>query len=397
MNFERFVATRYLKAERKGLFTLVTTVIAVSGVAIGVAALIATMSVMNGFQADIQKKIIGAQAHIVVHGNLDPAGLRRLAETLKRQEEVIATAPFALGQAIITFRDRSSGILLRGLDPSQEFEVNDLAKNLVEGDWSGLVLGDELAKNMGAWTGQEVTLISPQGMATPLGLVPRMRKFKVTGLVHTGYYEFDSATAYLGLPAAASFLGLPAGASGMAARLARLEDADRVTRRLQAELGYAYVVRSFNQMNQTLFAALRLEKYVMFLILALIILVAAFNIASTLILMGTEKLRDIGILKALGATSGQVHRIFLWEGLMIGGSGVGLGVALGLALCFVIQRYPPIELPPDIYYLSRVPVHVEARDVLAVTACGILLTLLAALYPALRAAKTSPVDAIHYG
>lgn len=406
MSFELFVAGRYLRAKRKGLFAMVTTSIGVAGVTIGVAALITTLSVMNGFQSDIQKKVVGAQAHLSVLGDLSPPGLRRLEEVLARQPEIRASAPFALGQAILTYQGRSTGILLRGLDPEREFQVNELARSIRQGSWDplrkpgarspGIVLGEELAKGLGVWPGEEVVLVSPQGVATPLGLMPKMRKFRVAGLLRTGYYEYDNATGYASLSEAASFFGIQAGASGMQARLARLEDAERVARRLQAELGYAYTVRSFRQMNQTLFAALKLEKIVMFLILTLIVLVASFNIASNLILLSTEKLRDIGLLKAMGATPGQIRRIFLWEGALIGACGAGLGAALGLLLCELIERYP-LELPGDIYYLTRVPVHVDATDVLIVACCAFLLTLAATLYPAARAARVNPADAIRYG
>jgi lipoprotein-releasing system permease protein len=227
--------------------------------------------------------------------------------------------------------------------------------------------------------------------------VPKMRKFKVAGFLRTGYYEYDSSVAYAGLPEAASFLGLKGLASGIEVRLQDIGQVDSVSRRLQRELSPEYTVRTFKQMNRTLFAALKLEKYVMFLILTLIILVAVFNITSNLILMGSEKMRGIGLLKAMGATPAQIRRIFFWEGLFIGGFGVCLGTILGLALSYVIGRYPLVELPADIYYLSRVPVYVDWRDLVTVIGCGFLLTVSATLYPAFRAAAVHPVDAIRYG
>jgi lipoprotein-releasing system permease protein len=404
LSFELFVARRYLKTKRKGLFTLVTTSIGVAGVTVGVAALLTTLSVMNGFQSDIRKKIVGAQAHLVVLGRMDAGRLESVRRTMEGHKEVAAIAPFALGQAIVTFEGRSMGIVLKGIDPQREFRVNDLAKSLTAGSWAGvgasssaIVLGEELAKNLGAWIGDEVVLVSPQGLSTPLGLMPALKRFRVCGTLHTGYYEYDSMTAYTSLEGAASFLRIPGGASGLGARLADIGLADSTAADLQRELGIQYAVRSFSQLNRTLFAALKLEKYVMFLILTLIILVATFNIASNLILMGTEKLRDVGLLMAMGATPRQIRRIFLWVGLLIGGFGVGAGLLLGLALCWVIGRYPIVELPADIYYLSRVPVYVDMADVASITLCAFALTLLASLYPAWRASKIDPVEAIHYG
>ncbi|HAH05579.1 MAG TPA: lipoprotein-releasing system transmembrane subunit LolC [Elusimicrobia bacterium] len=404
MSFELFVARRYLKTKRKGLFTLVTTSIGVAGVTVGVAALLTTLSVMNGFQTDIRKKIVGAQAHVVVLGRMDGGRLEKTRAALLERKEVAAVAPFVLGQAIITYADRSMGIVLKGLDPAQEFKVNDLARTLTAGSWAGvaggttsIVLGEELARNLGAWVGDDVVLVSPQGLSTPLGLMPALRRFRVAGTLKTGYYEYDSATAYVSLEAASAFLKVPGGASGFGARLTDLTLADKTAAALQARLGFEVAVRSFSQMNRTLFAALKLEKAVMFIILTLIILVASLNIASNLILMGTEKLRDVGLLMAMGATPRQIRRIFLWVGFIIGGVGVGAGLLLGLGLCWIIHRYPPVELPADIYYLSRVPVDVTAGDVASIALCALALTLLASLYPAWRAAKTDPVEAIHYG
>jgi len=415
VSLEFFIALRYLRAQRKGLFAMVTTSIGVLGVTVGVAALITTLSVMNGFQEDIQKKVIGAQAHLTIHGIASRRDLAEAAALAAADPEVAATAPFVLGQAILTYRGRSLGIVLKGLDPEQEFRVNDLAKTLREGSWEalkaetpsgeksgrqpppGIVLGEELARQIGAWTGEEVVLVSPQSVATPLGLLPKMQKFRVAGLLHTGYYEYDSTTGYSELSAAARFFGAEAGATGLGARLRDLGASEKAGRRLQLALGPGRTVRTYSQMNKTLFAALKLEKAVMFIILTLIILVASLNIASTLILRSVEKTRDIGLLKALGAGPSRIRRIFLAEGFLIGGAGVGMGLGLGLLLCWVIRRYPIVELPPDIYYLSEVPVSVQIPDVLAVAGLGLALSLLATLYPASRAARVDPVEAIHYG
>ena len=405
MPLELFIALRYLRAKRKGLFAFVTTAIGVAGVTVGVAALITTLSVMNGFQSDIEKKIIGAQANLTIYGAYGKNGQETLEKRVAAEPGVAAVAPFMLGQAIATYRNQTVGIVIKGLDPEKEFKVNDLGKTLSEGSWNdlktssvpGIVLGEELARNLGAWPGETIVLISPKSVATPLGLLPKMQKFRVAGLLHTGYYEYDSTMGYADLGAVRKFLGVDAGANGVGARLVRLDDADAVAKRLRRDLGPEHVVRTYAQMNQTLFRALKLEKTVMFIILTLIILVASLNIASTLILRSVEKTRDIGLLKAMGATPGQIKRIFLAEGFMIGFSGLVMGLGLGLLLCWIIKTYPIVELPGDIYYLTRVPVYVNPWDVAAVMGVGLLLAILATLYPASRAAKVDPVQAIHYG
>ncbi|HEX4046630.1 MAG TPA: ABC transporter permease [Elusimicrobiota bacterium] len=405
MSFELFVALRYLKAKRKGLFAVVTTSIGVAGVTVGVAALITTMSVMNGFQTDIQRKIIGAQADISVYGATSKQDLTQLAAQAQLDPEVVATAPFLLGQAILTHGSRSIGLVLKGLDPAQEFKVNELARKLVDGTWDGLgggkvpgiVLGVELADRMDVEVGSEVVLVSPQSVATPLGLLPKMQRFKVIGLLKTGYYEYDNGTAWTGLDAAMKFLGPDAGAMGIGVRLKRLSRADAVARRLRAVLGFRRVVRTYAQNNETLFAALKLEKTVMFIILTLITLVASLNIASTQILRSVEKTRDIGLLKAMGAHARMIEKIFLFEGFLIGGTGVGAGMGLGFLLCWIIANSNIVQLPGDIYYLTKVPVDLRPWDVAAVTIMGVTLTVLATIYPARRAAKSDPVEAIHYG
>ncbi len=405
MSLELFIALRYLRAKRKGLFAVVTTSIGVAGVTVGVAALITTMSVMNGFQADIQRKIVGAQAHISIYGAETPAQMANITAIAKADPDVAATAPFVLGQAILSRRNRSIGLVLKGLDPAQEFGVNDLAQKLVEGSWKGIgegkvpgiVLGAELADRMDAPVGAEVVLVSPQSVATPLGLLPKMQRFTVVGLLKTGYYEYDNGTAWTEIGAASKFLGGETGTAGVGLKLADLRLADDVAKRLRAKLGFRHMVRTYAQMNQTLFAALKLEKTVMFIILTLITLVASLNIASTQILRTVEKTRDIGLLKAMGAHARMIEKIFLVEGLLIGGSGVAAGMLLGFFLSWVIATFQIVELPPDIYYLSRVPVDVRPWDVAAVAVMGLTLTLLATIYPARRAAKSDPVEAIHYG
>ncbi len=386
---------------------MITTIIGVAGVALGVAALIVTLAIMDGFQSDIKKKIVDAQAHINIYGRIQQRDLEVVRAALERDGRLAAESPFVLGQAILTFDNRSSGVVVKGFNTASEFNVNNLKNSLTRGAWweenpakgapPSLVLGEELAKNLGLWIGDEAVLVSPQGTSTGMGILPKMRKFKVTGLVRTGYYEFDNTMAYCSMGAAGDFFGLGGGANGVGVRLKDINEAPAAAADLRKTLGFSYTVKTYADMNQTLFAALKLEKFVMSLVLALIILVATFNIASNLLMMSVEKLRDIGILRALGAGPGFIRRVFFWEGNLIALTGITLGVLLGVGISVFISVYPVVELPADIYYVTKVPVELKLWNILATAAVSYALCMLSSVYPALRASKVSPIDAIRYG
>ena len=404
---------------------MVTTFIGVAGVALGVAALIVTLAIMDGFQSDIKKKIVDAQAHLTIYGRMQPRDLEVVRAAFGRDGRLAAESPFVLGQAILTFENRSSGVVVKGFDPAAEFTVNNLESALTQGSWWGggrssgqyssssmplsgdeppvkgvpppLILGEELAKNLGLRVGDDAVLVSPQGASTGMSILPKMRKFRVSGLVRTGYYEFDNTMAYCPIAAAGDFFGLGGGANGVGVRLKNINAAPAAAADLRKALGFAYTVKTYADMNQTLFAALKLEKFVMSLVLALIILVATFNIASNLLMMSVEKLRDIGILRALGAGPGFIRRVFFWEGNLIAVTGISLGVLLGVGVSVFLAVYPVIELPADIYYITKVPVELKLVNILATAAVSYVLCMLSAVYPALRASKVSPIDAIRYG
>lgn len=401
MRFESFVAKRYLMSQSKGVFSLITTLIGVLGVAVGVAALITTLAVMSGFHNDIKKHVIGAQSHIMVFGKMPDGRYQKIQEQLKTIPQIVASAPTVYGQAILSYGQTSHGVLLRGLDTEQESKTNTLVTSLTEGSFKSedeklppLVLGTELADNMGLDVGDEVVLVSPQGLA---GGLPKMKRFKVTGILKTGYYEFDNTIVYTDLQNSSDFLGLKGAVTGLNVKITNLDEADDVAAQINNVIGHQYVVKTYAQMNQTLYAALKLEKTVMFIILFLIIIVAALNITSNLILFGTEKLRDIGILRTLGASPAQIRHIFLLEGLFIATAGVVLGLILALILCFIIKNTNIVQLPADIYYLTKVPVSLQFFDVLFVVAGSYLVCFISALYPAYKASKINPVDAVRYG
>ena len=405
MKFERFVAVRYL-TRRQGLFAFITTLIGVAGVSVGVAALITTLSVMNGFQTDIKDKIIGAQSHILVFGRMSEAAYKKNINLIEQLPLVEAAAPHIYGQGIITYAGQSVGLIVRGLDPEQERKINTLADSVEEGsftpDWPEdapppLVLGSELAANLGADIGDDVVLISPQSISTSAGMFPKMKKFRISGLLRTGYYEFDNTIAYTLLSHASDFLGLRQGTTGIAVKLHNINDADKAAAQIQDVIGHGYSVRTFAQLNSTLYAALKLEKTMMFIILFLIIGVASLNIAGNLILLGTEKLRDIGIMRAMGASPRMIRKVFMWEAMVIAGLGIVLGLLLACLLCWIIATFNIVELPGDIYYLTKVPVRMQLWDIVAVIGGSCLICFAAGLYPALKASRVHPTDAIRYG
>ena len=405
MKFERFVALRYL-TRRKGLFAIITTLIGVAGVSVGVAALITTLSVMNGFQSDIKEKVIGAQSHILVFGRMAADTYPQYIKKIEQIPLVEAVAPHIYGQAILSYDGQSVGLVVRGLDPEKEKHINNLNESVTEGsftpDWdedapAPLVLGTELAYSLGAQVGDDVVLISPQSISTSAGMFPKMKKFRVSGLLRTGYYEFDNTIAYTTLPHASDFLGLKGGVTGVAVKLHNLNQADQAAEQIRQAIGYGYAVRTFAQLNSTLYAALKLEKAVMFIILFLIIIVASLNIAGNLILLGTEKLRDIGLMRAMGASPKMIRKVFMWEAMAIATLGIFLGIALACLLCWIIATFNIVELPGDIYYLTKVPVRMEWTDILAVVGGSYLICFFAGLYPAAKASRVNPTDAIRYG
>ena len=406
MKFERFVALRYL-TRRKGLFAIITTLIGVAGVSVGVAALITTLSVMNGFQSDIKTKVIGAQSHILVFGRMPASTYPEQIRKIEQIPLVEAAAPHIYGQAILSYDGQSVGLVVRGLDPEQEKKINSLSHSLTEGsfapkDWAAdapapLVLGTELAVGLGADVGDDVVLISPQSISTSAGMFPKMKKFRVSGLLRTGYYEFDNTIAYAGLADASDFLGLKGGVTGVAVKLHDLNKAEQAAQQIREAIGLGYSVRTFAQLNSTLYAALKLEKAVMFIILFLIIIVASLNIAGNLILLGTEKLRDIGLMRAMGASPKMIRKVFMWEAMVIATLGICLGIALACLLCWIIATFNIVELPGDIYYLTKVPVRMEWSDILAVVGGSYFICFFAGLYPAAKASRVNPTDAIRYG
>jgi len=419
-SFELFVARRYLTAKGKDAFLSVITLISVGGVAVGVMALVVVISVMNGFEINLREKILGTTAHItVLHvGREGITDYPTVAAEVERVEGVEAVAPFVFVEGILSSKHDSIGAVIRGVDMASHRDISTIEDKIVEGTMDfdvakkshlepklggyvppddGIVLGIELARNLGVDLNDTVTLISPQVIWNPLAPVPpKMKNFRVVGIFDVGMYEFDSSLAYIDLETAQEFLAIPRKVNGLEVRVDDVFDAPAVSARINEAVGLPYFARDWTVTHEQLWTMLALEKHTMFVILTLIILVAAFNILSTLIMLVIEKTGEIGIMKAMGATNGAVVRIFVLNGLIIGTVGTALGLAAGLGLCRVLLKYQFIELPAEVYALRTLPVVVQPLDILLICVVALAISVAATIYPAWRAARLEPVEAIQH-
>jgi lipoprotein-releasing system permease protein len=417
MSFELFVSLRYLKAKGKQAFISFNTVISVAGVMLGVTAMVVVLAVMTGFGTDIKSKILGMNAHIRIMGR--DGKVENHLVTLKiveTVEGVEAAAPFIHGQIMLRSGAGVSGAVLKGVDPSRAGQVLELEKSIKQGtlellntpegidkdpgDQSapGIILGKELARLLLVGPGDELYAVSPLGGSlTPLGSrIPHMKRFRVVGVFDSGMYDYDTSFAYVSIESAQRLLRLGDAVHGIEVKVGDIYHVERLGGEILANLGPGYWAQDWMQMNKNFFSALRLEKVVMFIILVLIILVAAFNIVSTLIMMVMEKTKDIAILKSMGVTARGIMKIFVIEGLIIGVVGTVLGLLGGGVLCFLLKRYEFVKLPSDVYYISTLPVRVQPLDVVLVAVSAIAISFLATLYPSYQASRLDPVAAIRY-
>lgn len=394
MRPEWLISWRYLVTKRKEKFISLISLISVLGVAIGVAALIVVIAVMTGFDKDLRDKIVGNYSHITVSGDpaIESAEYGDIRTLLEKNPHVRGMSPFIQGQVLIKERERFFGVNLRGIDPESEPRVTKIRQYLTQGTLGDLkdnsvIVGRELAGYLGLVRGQEITIYSPQG---------KQFNLKVAGIFASGMYEYDLNLIFTNLKTAQETLALKDRLSGVAVKLDNLYLADKVKEDLEATLGMNYNLKTWTEANQNFFAALELEKLTMFIILALIVLVASFNIVSTLMVMVVEKTKDIGILKALGMSSAQIRKIFTCEGLLIGTAGTLLGTLGGVSLCALLKKYQFIKLPRDIYYIDRLPVSLAWSDIGLIVAAALVITLVATVYPARKAAGLQPVEALRY-
>jgi lipoprotein-releasing system permease protein len=430
--YEFFVGLRYLKAKRRQKSISLNTLISIGGVMVGVAALIATLAVMTGFKEDLRDKILGTNSHIVITDRTrdEIPDYPKLVDEAKKVPHVVAATPFIFRQVLLSSDTNVFGVVLRGIDPETEAQVTEIGKNIVEGRLEyltnppdsalpdegigetegdpqkilpGIIIGRELAGRLGAFVGDRINIVSPVGkegtsigksLTGPMGFTPKIRKFRVVGIFDSGMYEYDSSLAYISIKEAQNFFNLPDVVTGIEVKVDDIFIADRVAQQIEAHLNFPYQARDWMKLNRNLFSALQLEKMMMFIILVLIILVASFNIVSTLTMTVVEKSREIAILKAMGATRESIMRIFMLEGVIIGLVGVVFGTPLGLAVCWVLQKF--YTLPADIYYISHLPVKIHALDVFLVSSAAVLIGFLATLYPSWQAAKLDPAEALRY-
>ena len=404
MNYEFFIAKRYLVARRKQAFISVITFISVLGITIGVMALIIAIALITGFQEDVQDKILGATSHIMV-SDLTGEGIRDYPQLMANVESLRglkSISPVIYNTVLISGLSKSSGAIMKGIDFDLEKTYSSWLQKLERGEIpppsgrEGILLGRELAFTIGAGVGDAVLILTSSSRLSPIGLLPKTKRFLVTGIFSTGLYEFDSSTALISLESAQKFFGLDERVSTLQVKIDDIFQAPRIADQMKEILPPVVYVTTWMELNKSLFSALKLEKNIMFLTVTLIVIVAALNIIATLILMVMEKTRDIGILIALGATSQNVRKIFFLQGAMIGVIGTGLGVMLGLLWCFLANAFKLIKVPVDIYQISYVPFHIKTFDLTMIIGVALLISLLSTLFPSRRASKIDPVIALKY-
>ncbi|UCE53883.1 MAG: lipoprotein-releasing ABC transporter permease subunit [Desulfobacterales bacterium] len=412
MAFEYFIGRRYLRARQKQAFITLITILSIAGVTVGVMALIVVIAVMAGFEADLVSRILGGQPHVMLM-RYDRAftEYHQILKEVEKTEGVGAATPFIYTQGMLRSKSGASGAVIRGIDPETAGYVIKTLKDVylphtyrarnandTRPEIPGIVLGKELARSLGVLEGDIIYLMSPRGMLSPIGHMPAMKQFKVTGFFESGMYDYDGSFAYIHLKAAQKLLRMGDSVTGIELQVKDIYKARDIAAKIKAKLGFPYWARDWMQMNRNLFRALKYERWTMFVILTLIILVAAFNIASTLIMMVMGKTRDIAILKAMGTTDGSILKIFIFNGMVIGLIGTLLGLVLGLLLCFGLENFEIYKLPGEIYYFSTtLPVKLEISNVIFIITAALGICFLATLYPAFQAVRLHPVETIRYG
>ena len=410
--FEFFIGLRYTRAKRRNHFISFISLISMLGIALGVTALITVLSVMNGFEKELRTRILGVASHITITAADERLpDWQTLAEQTRKNRHVIGRAPYIMGQGMVVNGKEVSGVLVRGISPQDEPQVSDLEKSMVMGHLNnlrpgefGIILGRELAWKLDADVGSRISLVIPQGQVTPAGMLPRLKRFTVVGVFEVGMYEFDSGLALIDIDDAARLYELGSNVSGLRLKVDDIYLAPRISREIEMGLSPEYRVSDWTRDHANFFRALKIEKTVMFIILLLIVAVAAFNIISTLVMVVTDKKADIAILRTLGVSPASITGIFMVQGTIIGVVGTLLGVVGGVALALNVETIVPFLervfhttfLAADVYYINELPSDLRWSDVVPIAIASFVMCFLATLYPAWRAAKTEPAEALRY-
>ena len=412
MSYELLIGLRYTRAKRRNHFISFISMTSMMGIGLGVAALIVVLSVMNGFQKELRVRILGVASHVQLSGPGGQLhGWAEVAQKAQAHPQVVAAAPYVNAQAMLTFQSAVRGSVVRGILPEMEDKVADIGSHMIAGRLQalvpggfGIVLGAELARALAVTVGDRVTLIAPQGLVTPAGVLPRLKQFRVVGVFEVGMFEFDSGLALVHLEDAQRLFQMGSAVSGVRLKLADLFAARAVGRELAGKLGGDLYVSDWTHSHANFFRAVQIEKNVMFIILMLIVAVAAFNIVSTLVMLVTDKRPDIAILRTLGATPASIMKIFIIQGALIGVIGTLIGVVGGVLLALNIDVVVPFLehlfsvqfLSREVYYITELPSDLRRGDVLMIAAVSLTLSLAATLYPSWRASRIQPAEALRY-
>jgi lipoprotein-releasing system permease protein len=415
LKYELFIGLRYLRARRRETFISLITLISVLGVMIGVMTLNVVMAVMTGFEETLRDRLLGINAHVAVLKSGDP--LREYDQLLRQVSEhpgVVAASPTIYGQVMLTAGPRVTGVVVRGVDPDRVNRVVDIQRYLRAGSLGtlktqhalqvderrvllpGIILGERLANQLGIFPGSPVQVLSPIGSPTAIGVIPKVKRFVVSGLLKTGMSEIDSTLVLMGLDDAQKFFELDGAVTNIELKVDDVNRSREIADEIQRRLGFPYLTEDWTRLWPNLFSALQLEKTVYFLVLLLMVLIGAFNIVSTLVMVVMEKKKDIAILRSMGATRESIRRIFLFKGCVVGFVGTILGVLLGYVICVLIDQYQFIKLPEGVFLISTVPVRMYWGNFTLVAVASFLVCLLASIYPARQAAKLDPVEIIRY-
>lgn len=400
MNVVHFIALRYIKGSSKNSATFFTTLISIIGVALSVTAIFVTLSIINGFQNEIKQKIIDFHPNIVIYGDMTTKNLDEIEKALSQIKGIEYFSPFIISQGIVVTPSKTSGAIIKAINVEKELKITNINKALKYGNWNSkgqAVIGEELAKLLGVYIGDDIVILTPESNYFNVGVIPKLKKLKISGITNTGYFEYDSSSILIDIEDGKDLLSEGIIANGISIKVNDINKVINIKNRVREKIPFYYNTKTFLDINKNLFSALKLEKFIMSVVLSLIILISTFAITSNLFILTLIKKREIGIMRAIGLSSSKIKLIFLSSAIFISTIGTALGFILSFMILFTIKKYRIVELPSDIYYITHVPVKIEIYDIFFVIILAVGLTIISSYYPARNASKTDPVDAIRYG